>query len=68
MYKVTSNDVTLDVFETLTEAMNFAKYLGIYVVIYGPEYEVCGMFGVDGVKDNLLPNGNRYEWMKRRKT
>ncbi len=67
MYNIISRGVTLNTCETLSEAMEYAKTLGIFVTLKGPEFEICGKFGVDSVEDKLLPNGNKYEWMKRRK-
>jgi hypothetical protein len=69
MYNVINKaGVTLSTCETLSEAMAYAKTLGIFVTLKGPEYEICGKFGVDSVDGKLLPNGNNYEWMKRRKS
>ena len=36
--------------DTLDQAMAFAKSIGIFVTITGPDFEVCGRFGVDEVK------------------
>jgi hypothetical protein len=60
MYKVTDKEETFKVF-TLAEAMNFAKHLNTFVTITGPDFEVCGVFGVDEVKD---PNYNG--WISRK--
>lgn len=49
---------------TLNEAMLFAKTVGLFVTIKGPDFEVCGMFGVDTVKDGLCPDGVKYDWNK----
>ena len=49
---------------TLNEAMLFAKTVGLFVTIKGPEFEVCGIFGVDTVKDGLCPDGVKYDWNK----
>jgi len=51
---------------TLSEAMNFAKTVGMFVTIKGPDFEVCGMFGADTIKDGKCPDGVEYSWMKRR--
>ena len=65
MYKVISkNGLTLNVCPTLTEAMAFAKTVGMFVTIIGLDFEVCGMFGVDSVKDGLCPDGVAYDWNK----
>ena len=65
MYKVISKiGSTLTVCPTLDEAMAFAKTVGMFVTIKGPDFEVCGMFGVDSVKDGLCPDGVAYDWNK----
>ena len=63
MYNVISKiGLTLNVCPTLSEAMLFAKTVGTFVTIKGPDFEVCGVFGVDEVKD---PNYNG--WISRKK-
>lgn len=65
MYKVISkNNLTLNVCLTLNEAMAFAKTVGMFVTIKGPDFEVCGMFGVDSIEDGLCPDGVKYDWNK----
>lgn len=65
MYKVISkNELTLNVCPTLDEAMSFAKTVGTFVTIKGSDFEVCGMFGVDSIKDGLCPDGVKYDWNK----
>lgn len=59
MYKVKQQE-----FETLAEAMAHARTLDAFVVIQGPEFEVCGCFGVDAVQDGLCPDGIAYDWNK----
>jgi hypothetical protein len=54
-------------FETLDEALVYAKELGTFVTIKGNNIEVCGKFGVDSVKDGTCPDGIAYDWKKRRK-
>lgn len=51
-------------FVDLTEAMAHAKSLNEFVTITGPDFEVCGMFGVDSVKDGKTPDGVKYDWNK----
>jgi len=34
------------------------------VTIKGADFEVCGIFGVDSVKDGLCPDGVVYDWNK----
>ena len=53
-------------FETLDLAMKFAKELNEFVTIKGRDFEVCGMFGADTIKDGKCPDGVEYSWMKRR--
>ena len=50
--------------ETLDEAMVFAKTVGMFITIKGPDFEVCGVFGVDAVKDGVCPDGVAYDWNK----
>ena len=65
MYKVISKiGLTLNVYPTLAEAMAFAKTVGMFVTIKGPDFEVCGIFGVDTVKDGNCPDGVAYDWNK----
>ena len=44
--------------------MAFAKIVGTFVTIKGPDFEVCGRFGVDAVKEGLCPDGVAYDWNK----
>ena len=65
MYKVISkNNLTLNVCLTLEEAMAFSKTVGMFVIIKGPDFEVCGIFGVDTVRDGICPDGIVYDWNK----
>jgi hypothetical protein len=63
MYKVKGKTVAFDVI-TLDEAMHTAKIMNEFVTITGPGFEVCGMFGVDSVKDGKCPDGVAYDWNK----
>jgi hypothetical protein len=63
MYKVIGKEETLKVL-TLGEAMNVAKHMNEFVRIVGDNFEVCGMFGVDSIKDGLCPDGVKYDWNK----
>lgn len=65
MYKVKGSVVTFDV-ATLSEAMHTAKVMNEFVTITGPDFEVCGMFGVDAVESATLPDGHAYTWTMRR--
>ena len=65
MYKVINReDVELSEWQTLDLAMDAAKRLDCFVTIKGADFEVCGMFGVDTVKDGLCPDGVKYDWNK----
>lgn len=64
MYKVIGNDNELERFITLNEAMAFAKAVGIFVTIKGPNFEVVGRFGVDSVVEGKCPDGVAYDWNK----
>ncbi len=63
MYKVKGSTVTFDVM-TLAEAMTTAKAMNEFVTITGANFEVCGMFGVDSIKDGVCPDGVKYDWNK----
>jgi hypothetical protein len=63
MYKIIGKEETLKVL-TLAEAMNVAKSMNEFVRIVGEDFEVCGIFGVDTVKDGLCPDGVAYDWNK----
>jgi hypothetical protein len=54
-------------FNSLDEAMAFAKELGEFVTIQFDGKEVVGVFGAAGVTDGKCPNGMDYSWKKRRK-
>ena len=65
MYKITSkNNLPLNEFSTLDEAMIMAKPVGVFVTIKGLEFEVCGIFGVDSIRDGVCPDGVVYDWNK----
>lgn len=59
MYKIDEQD-----FADLESAMAHAKQLNRFVTITGPNFEVCGMFGVDTIKDGVCPDGVKYDWNK----
>jgi len=63
MYKIIGKEETLKVL-TLAEAMNVAKSMNEFVTIVGKDFEVCGIFGVDTVKDGKCPDGVAYTWNK----
>jgi len=51
-------------FVDLNSAMDYAKSLNEFVSIVGSDFEVCGMFGVDSVRDGKCPDGVAYDWNK----
>ena len=65
MYKVISKSgLPLNSCDTLSEAISFARIVGMFVTICGPNFEVCGIFGVDSVRDGKCPDGVDYDWNK----
>ena len=65
MYKVISkNGLPLNSYNTLDEALAFAKTVNLFVSINGGEFEIVGLFGVDSVKDGVCPDGVKYDWNK----
>ena len=54
-------------FNTLDEAMEWAKQLGEFVTIKFNGLEIAGKFGVDGITSGKFPNGEPYTWKKRRR-
>jgi hypothetical protein len=65
MYKVISKSgLPLNSCASLDEAMSFARIVGMFVTIRGPDFEVCGVFGVDTVRDGVCPDGVAYDWNK----
>ena len=66
MYKILKDEIELDRFITLGEAMEYAKDIGIFVTISGNGMEIVGRFGADSIKDGKCPDGVDYTWMKRR--
>ena len=61
---ISKNLLSLFSCNTLDEAMKFAKKVGMFVTIKGPDFEVCGIFGVDAVKNGVCPDGVAYDWNK----
>ena len=59
MYKINQEE-----FANVELAMARAKALNEFVTIVGPDFEVCGRFGVDSVKDGVCPDGVKYDWNK----
>ena len=71
MYKVEWKDTAghgcVEEVNDLSEAMAFAKELGILVTINGGGMEIVGHFGADEIKNGQLPDGTKYSWYKRRR-
>lgn len=65
MYEVISKTgLPLNSCNTLDDAMAFAKLTGVFVTIKSPDFEVCGVFGVDTVANGVCPDGVKYDWDK----
>ena len=65
MITVNYNEVEVE-FETLTQAMDWAKIIGKFVTIRVNGMELVGVFGSDTIKDGMCPDGVAYDWKKRR--
>jgi len=63
MYKVIGKTVTFNVM-SLDEAMHTAKAMNEFVTIKSADFELCGVFGVDSVRDGKTPDGVPYTWNK----
>ena len=59
MYKINELE-----FADLESAMAHARLLNQFVTIRGADFEVCGVFGVDSVRDGVCPDGIAYDWNK----
>ena len=59
MYKINELE-----FADLESAMAHARQLNQFVTIQGADFEVCGRFGVDSVRDGVCPDGVAYDWNK----
>jgi hypothetical protein len=59
MYKINELE-----FADLESAMAHARLLNQFVTIQGADFEVCGVFGVDSVRDGVCPDGVKYDWNK----
>jgi hypothetical protein len=59
MYKIKEQE-----FNTLDQALAYANTVNAFVVIQGPDFEICGRFGVDAVQNGLCPDGVAYDWNK----
>lgn len=65
MVSVKHNTKTYE-FETLEQAIAWAKELGEFVTIQFNGSEVVGKFGADSILDGKFPDGKPYTWKKRR--
>ncbi len=65
MITIKHNSTTYE-FNSLEEAISWAKELGEFVTIQFDGMEVAGKFGADGIIDRKFPNGEAYTWKKRR--
>ena len=63
MFKVTYDNIEMNC-SSLDEAMRYAKKTNKFVTIKGSDFEVCGVFGVDSVRDGKCPDGVAYDWNK----
>ena len=59
MYKINQQE-----FANLELAMAHARLLNEFVTIQGPDFEVCGRFGVDSIQNGVCPDGVEYDWNK----
>jgi hypothetical protein len=59
MYKINELE-----FANLESAMAHARLLNQFVTIRGTDFEVCGRFGVDSIRDGVCPDGVAYDWNK----
>ena len=59
MYKIDEIE-----FANLELAMAHARQLNEFVTIVGPDFEVCGRFGVDSIQNGVCPDGVKYDWNK----
>jgi hypothetical protein len=59
MYKINELE-----FADLESAMAHARLLNQFVTIQGADFEVCGLFGVDSIRDGVCPDGVVYDWNK----
>lgn len=67
MYNVKDSDNNLrGRANSLSQAMEMAKLIDEFVTISGPNFEVCGLFGVDSIDSGICPDGVAYTWKKRR--
>lgn len=63
MYKVINKEIETE-FSSLDAAMAYAKTVGTFLTIKGPDFEVVGRFGVDSIEEGKCPDGVAYDWNK----
>jgi hypothetical protein len=63
MYQIKGKEKTYQV-DSLSEALNQARLMNEFVTIQGTDFELCGIFGVDSIRDGLCPDGVKYDWNK----
>ena len=76
MYKVyftsLDDEICAQEFDELIDALKFSEMVRKqkcrFVTMVSENANVVGESGVDAVENGLLPDGSKYEWMKRRKT
>jgi hypothetical protein len=70
MFEVNYKDVDgvncCEEFENLNLAIDRSKVLNKFVTISFNGNQLVGKFGVDSVEKGCLPNGDKYNWKKRR--
>ena len=66
MWTVKYDDMISTSWQTLGEAIEYAKEFGKFVTITDGTTEIVGAFGVDDIKDKVLPDGSSYQWTMRR--
>jgi hypothetical protein len=64
MHKILFDNKELDEFITFSEAIAYAKTIDAFVTIKGLDFEVCGRFGVDSIRNGKCPDGIVYDWNK----
>jgi hypothetical protein len=51
-------------FDSLDQAMTYAKTLAEFVTIKSDGFELVGKFGVDSIENGVCPDGVKYDWDK----
>ena len=66
-YKDVNGQECCEEFADLTLAIDRSKVLNKFVTISFDGNQLVGKFGVAAVEHGLLPNGDSYNWKKRRR-